>query len=128
MSTPEFAFEIEFYATASGREPAREFIEDLEPAKRATLVAAIKAVLQYQGKDVCQTEYGKPLGKGLFEFRVRDDEITLRVYFHPYGNKVLLLLCGYDKGRFGGGRREQKAISRARRHLNDYKESTRRHN
>ena len=29
----------------------------------------------------------------------KSEAITLRVFFHPYGRKVILLLGGYDKGK-----------------------------
>ena len=117
-------YRAEFYATDRGKQPAKTFIyKDLSSDKRAVLVAAIKEILLQQGKDVCEGEYGKPLGQGLFEFRGRDAQITLRLYFHPHGDKLLLLLCGYDKGRWGSGKREQKAIKRAMKYLKDYKTS-----
>ena len=117
-------YRAEFYARDNGKQPAKVFIyKDLSAEKRAVFVAAIKEILLQQGKDVCQSEYGKALGQGLFEFRVRDAEATLRLYFYPHGDKMLLLLCGYDKGRFGSGRRERKAIEKARKYLKDYRKN-----
>lgn len=72
-----------------------------------------------RGLDLARTEWLKALGEGLHEFRVRHDadEITrmfggdepdavgrrekvlLRVFVHFHGDKVILLLGGYDKGR-----------------------------
>jgi putative component of toxin-antitoxin plasmid stabilization module len=115
------AYELEFYATENNKQPAQQFIDKLNARKKRVLLAAIESVLIPQGIDVCKTEAGKNLGQGLYEFRVRDKEVVLRVYFHPHGNKLLLLLSGYDKGRSSAGRREQKAIAQARRYLKDYK-------
>lgn len=117
------SYKAEFYARDNGKQPARDFINDLPKKKRAVLVAAIKEILLKQGKDVCENAYGKALKQGLFEFRVRDAEVTLRLYFHPHGDQLLLLLCGYDKRRFGSGRRERKAIETARKYLKDYKQN-----
>jgi len=80
----------------------------------------IRGVLGTMGIGVCGTQFGKQLGDGLCEFRLRynlaelrhrfegtvapDDapdspeEILLRVFFHAYGDKIVLLLHGYDKG------------------------------
>lgn len=116
--------QIHFYRTASGKQPAKDFLDGLSKKKRAIIVAALKEILGEQGIDVCQTEWGKNLGKGLCEFRVRDRGVVLRVFFHAHGDKRILLLSGYDKGRFGGGKRQAQAIQRARRYLSDYRSST----
>lgn len=116
------AYRAEFYRRDNGKQPAHDFIhKELSAEKRATLIAVVKEVLLKQGKVVVESEYGKNLKQGLYELRVRDAEILLRLYFHPHGDKLILLLCGYDKGRFGSGRREQKAIKTARKYLKDYK-------
>lgn len=140
-----------FYKTASGAEPVARFLEkELDSAQRAALLAALHSILCHQGIDVCDTEYGKPLGKGLYEFRLRHTyeeivaanpvasevpapgtghrgggEILLRLYFYPFGDKLLLLLGGYDKGKGGSGKREQKAIEAARKNLRDFKRTKR---
>ena len=67
-----------------------------------------------------RSQFGKQLGDGLCEFRLRYDlaellhrfegkepesvraspqEILFRVFFHAYGDKIVLLLHGYDKSR-----------------------------
>lgn len=114
-------YKVQFYANDNGKEPAKDFIDGLSDDKRAVLLAAIETVLVRQGKDVCASEYGKNLKEGLYEFRVRDGSVALRLYFHAHGDKLILLLAGYDKGRFGEGRRQQKSIKQARRYLTDYK-------
>ena len=45
--------------------------------EQAVLVAAIEHVLQAYGIDICAGEYGKPLGEGLYEFRVRKSLRTI---------------------------------------------------
>jgi len=52
-------WEVEFYADESGREPCREWMGKLTPLKRIG------------GLDVVETEFGKALGGGLYEFRLR---------------------------------------------------------
>jgi hypothetical protein len=115
--------------------------------QRAAILAALKNVLAYLGKDVCNSEWGKALGEGLFEFRLRWSEgevlaktqggdfagvgkahegILLRVYFYPYGERIVLLLSGYDKGDDPSGKREQKEIKAARKALTRFLERSRR--
>jgi hypothetical protein len=64
-------WEIEFFADGHGREPVREWMEDLSKQKRMALEEAISVVLAGQGLAVVGTEYGKALGQGLYEFRLR---------------------------------------------------------
>lgn len=71
-------YQIRFYRVASGKQPAKDFLDGLSKKKRAILVAALKEILGEQGIDVCRTEWGKNLGQGLYEFRVRDRGVVLR--------------------------------------------------
>lgn len=134
-------YDIEFYEDELGASPVYDWIaKELAPSLRRAIGVAMGEVLQYMGAGVCQTEMGKPLGDGLFEFRLRHDydeimgrrrplyrrvypreRVLLRVFFHPFGNKMLLLVGGYDKRRFPGPRRQQKEIAIARRRLEEWK-------
>ncbi|MDQ2873459.1 MAG: hypothetical protein M3Y33_00945 [Actinomycetota bacterium] len=62
---------VEFYAYDSGREPCRAWMERLTPQKRIALEEAIRLVLVRRGLAVVETEFGKALGGGLYEFRLR---------------------------------------------------------
>lgn len=55
-----------------------------------------------------------------------DEGVLLRIYFMTAGRKLILLVAGYDKERYGGGKREQKAIATARRRIREQKERERR--
>lgn len=141
-------YTLVLYAEASGREPFVGFLEGLESRKRAAMVAALSKILARQGLDVCATEYGRNLGKGLAEFRLRHsydefvrrlpDEkpedppvrehggsLLLRVFFHAYGDKLILLLGGYDKGRHPSKKRQDTEIVRSRKRLRDFKSQKR---
>lgn len=141
-------WELEFYEAVNGQRPCEEFIESLPPTARRSLMWALVLILGRQGVDVCGTEFGKQLGGGLFEFRLRHDEseilrrvrpdladnlagvtggtaLTLRVFCHAYGNKVVLLLGGYDKGRDPSRGRQQREIREARKALERFKASRR---
>ena len=135
-------YTIEFYEEpGTGRCPVHEWIvRDLSPYQRRAIGAAMSEVLERYGIDVCGTEYGKQLGQGLFEFRLRHDSdeiiakhtdstpdgerdeapIFLRVFCHAYGEKIVLLLAGYDKGEDPGERRQDKEIALARRRLAEF--------
>jgi len=127
------AYELEFYEDASGDQPVLRWLrEDLPLAKRKALGYAMNTVLQRLGLGVCGTEFGKQLGGGLFEFRLRRDlrnpagareeagRILLRVFCHAHGDRLLLLVGGYDKGEHPSPRRQSAEIAMARARLKDW--------
>jgi phage-related protein len=129
------AYEIEFYETEDGDQPARRWMrEELTPTKRRAIGTAMNRILAEEGVNVCSSEWGKALGDGLYEFRLRDEiqeagvseSILLRVFFHAFGDKIILLLGGYDKGEHPSSRRQQREIAEARRRLADFQARRRR--
>ncbi len=127
-------FEIEFYADGSGEMPCLRWIrEDLSPTKRRALGMAMNEVLQRHGVQVVgERSWGRQLGQGLFEFRVDrtvkpDDEIAeklvLRVFCHAHGDRKILVLHGYDKGKSPSSRRQQREIEVARSRLASWRAS-----
>jgi Phage derived protein Gp49-like (DUF891) len=129
---------VEFFEDDYGRQPAREWLLSLDSGKRAAAIAAIEVLLADMGPDVCATEYGKHLGKGLFEFRIRHDEavirgkagqgsagkrtdVLLRIFCHAYGDRIVVLLGGYDKGAAPSKRRQDREIEKARERLRSFR-------
>ena len=55
----------------------------------------------------------KTIGDGLAELRIHYGP-GIRVYYSKIGNKVILLLCGGDKGS------QSKDISKAKEYLKEY--------
>ena len=120
-------FAIVFYETPRGDKPILRWIkDDLSVRQRRALGYAIYRLLQRYGVGVCDTEFGRQLGYGLFEFRLRvrartDGEAALlRVFCHAEGERAILLLGGYDKGKDPGGRRQEREIKVARRRLTEH--------
>lgn len=129
-----------------GTVPFQRFVDDLSDFKFVALDTAIERVLSVRGIDLVRTEWLKALGEGLHEFRVRHDaheiarmfggddpiadarpeKVLLRVFVHFHGQKVVLLLGGYDKGDDPKPRRQQREIAEARRLLAQFKERQRR--
>ena len=127
--------------------PFEQFVGELSDFKAAALAAAIERVLCTLGMELAKTEWLKALGDGLFEFRLRHtaeeiaarfgdetpvdrsgapESVLLRVFVHFYGEKVVLLLGGYDKGRAPSPKRHQAEIKEARKLLVQFKERQRR--
>ena len=76
-------WELEFYADKNGREPVREWLDGLDKVKRAAALRGLSVILATEGPGVSSTEYGKPLNKGLFEFRLRIDAVTILAKHDP---------------------------------------------
>ena len=140
MPVAQPPYEIEFYQDDHGNEPALDFMRGLDPAKRRAIGVALRELLQYLGPDVAEGNFGRNLGGGLYEFRldqnaeqvlrrkgkaakpeVTQAKILLRVFFHPHGRKVLLLLGGYDKGERPSKVHQQLEIQAARELLRRWK-------
>lgn len=72
------AYTIEFYEE-DGRSPVERWMEsDLTDVELAALLSALEHVLSHLGVGVCGTEWGKQLGGGLFEFRIRHTANEIR--------------------------------------------------
>jgi len=125
--------QLEFYEDEHGDAPvARWLREELTLPKRQAIGYAMHLVLQRLGVAVCGTEFGKQLGGGLFEFRLRSDlrdrvrpgekagRFMFRVFCHPHGDRLILLLAGYDKGEDPSPRRQNAEIALARARLRDW--------
>jgi hypothetical protein len=143
MSGSARPYTLEFYDDPrTGRAPVHEWItKELSRYQRRALGTAMSEILEKHGIDVCETEYGKQLGGGLFEFRLRHDSdevigkhtnrtpdsepdegpILLRVFCHAYGDKIVLLLAGYDKGDDASKKRQDKEMELARKRLAEFR-------
>jgi putative component of toxin-antitoxin plasmid stabilization module len=133
---------VEYYVTVDGRVPVLDWVRKLPEVKRVAWLAFVDFALIPQGKDIAQSGYVKPLGQGLFELRVDHDAtelaqvfgadldaypefagargagILLRVFCTFYGQRIVLLLSGLDKG--AQPKAQPRAIQVARRLLADW--------
>lgn len=122
---------IEYEGTAFER-----FSLSLPEYEQTVLTAALENILEVHGIDVCSGEWGKPLGDGLYEFRVRASldaimakigaeaphgiagtgrPVLLRVFCTFHGSRIVLLYSGYNKKKDPSAKRQQKEILRARK-------------
>lgn len=119
------------------------FYLDLAPYEQAVVEAALTTVLAVHGIAAFDGGWGKPLSGGLFEFRIQRSlesiltlagaepptdarpgaRVSIRVFCTFHGDKIVLLLHGYDKGRDPSSRRQQKEIARARAMLKRWRGS-----
>ncbi len=114
---------LEFYEDEQGRKPVLNWITDeLDRHARRALGTAMRQILQEQGIGVCGSPFGRQLGDGLFEFRLREADLLeadllLRVFCHAHGERLILLLGGYDKAQDPSKRRQKAEIAAARGRL-----------
>lgn len=119
------------------------FMRKLPGYEQAVVDAAIRHVLAVEGIGICDSEWGKALGGGLYEFRVRRSltailssagvadagrarrAVLVRVFCAFSGNRVVILLGGYDKGRDPSVKRQQREIAAARATLSAWKRAKR---
>ena len=146
---PKIPWTLEVFSTDEGREPFSAFTDQLSDVAFAALDAALEHVLGLRGIDLAGTEWLKPLGQGLHEFRVRHsgpeiahmfageradhiprpgDSVLLRVFVHFHGRRIILLLSGYDKGADPSSRRQKREIAAARKSLTAWKQQQARQN
>ncbi len=139
MSTDE-PWTVDLWADGqTGRCPFEAWFGKLDEYEQAVVDAVIERILTPLGIDVCDTEWGKTLGGGLYEVRIRrtlsairtwgapagdaapaatgERAVLLRLFVTFHGNRVVLLFQGYDKGKDPSDRRQAKEIKTARRHL-----------
>jgi putative component of toxin-antitoxin plasmid stabilization module len=134
-------YTLEFYEDDDGDEPVLRWLRGLTPRKRRAMGVALYEILQHEGPNVVGTNFGKPIGGGIFEFRLDQDatevlarkgkrakpetsepaKILLRVFCHAHGNKIVLLLAGYDKGERPSPHHQQEQIEVAKQRLKSWK-------
>ena len=110
-------FEIEFYQLSNGREPAKEFLTDLDVKMRAKMADTI-SLLQDNGFEL-REPYSKHLTDGIFELRAKVGSDATRVLYFFYVNRRIILTNGFVK-------KTQKTpageIEKAKRYRADYLE------
>ncbi len=132
-------YTLEWYEEDDGTAPVLRWLqEEMTPRKRRAMGTAMNEILQELGPQVVEGNFGRALGGGLFEFRLDQDveqilarkgkkprardkgtgeRILLRVFCHAHGNKIILLVGGYDKGERPGARHQTAQITIARERL-----------
>jgi hypothetical protein len=141
MSRQVGPYTIEFWEDEHGRKPVLDWIRnDLTPTQRRAIGTAMRAFLERLGPDVCASQWGKWVAPGIAEFRLRmtgkqvvnagwateeeidtSEKLLLRVFFHVHGDKIIMLLEGYDKGAASSAKAQQTKIASAQKRLQQWK-------
>lgn len=140
---PSLPWQIELFTLPNGQTPYLTFRSSLNAYEKELLDLCVEHILARAGINVCDTNWGKALGAGLFEFRIHrslkalvnhldiqlpsnlkgDQSKLFRVFFTVEGQKIIVLLSGYDKGRMPSKKKQQKMIEASRGLLKRYKNS-----
>jgi putative component of toxin-antitoxin plasmid stabilization module len=133
---PEAPWTVEYVGRGFER-----FLRSLPEYERSVALAAIDHVLTRLGIEVCSGEWGRPLGDGLFEFRIRrslssilrehapvptdggvcSKTVLLRVFCTFRGRRIVVVFHGYDKGHDPSPARQRREIRKARALLDEWK-------
>ena len=88
-------FEVLFYETENGRQPAKEFLDSLDIKTRAKLASMI-CLLQDNGWRL-REPYSKYLSDCIFELRTTFASNALRVLYFYFDNNQIVLTNGFIK-------------------------------
>lgn len=134
---------VEAWEDSNGRSPFGKWYQKLHEYDQAVVHATIEHVLEPLGMNICETIWGKSLGEGLYELRIRaslnallnrgssdDDQVSvdggdktvlLRIFCTFHGQRIVLLFQGYNKGKDPSAKRQQSEIKTARKYLKAWK-------
>ena len=111
-------WEIDFYETASGSQPVRDFLLKLPKLERAR-VGRVIADLEWKGTALRMPTSRPLIGKeNLFELRISGEQNIYRVLYFHYTGKKFVLLHAFTKKT---NKTPEKEIKIALERLTDYK-------
>ena len=108
-------FEVLFYETEKGEQPAKEFLLSLDKKMRAKMVDTI-SILQDNGYEL-REPYSKHLSEGIFELRAKLGTDITRVLYFFYVDRHIILTNGFIKKT---NKTPTKEIERAKKYRADY--------
>jgi len=139
-------FTIEVAELANGQRPIQIWLRKQPSSVQVIVAALVEELLAHYGPAICRSEFGKALGKGLFELRARqtprtlfarfgrdvpkgfvgaNEEVLVRVFFAVGRDKTIVLLGGLNKKKQNSEKAQRDAILRARRVWEQYRSMNR---
>ncbi len=85
------------YSTPSGREPVKEFIEELPQDTRFEVLALLHRM---EGGEILSMPHARSMSSmahGLYELRVRDSQGIIRVFYYTNVKNSIFLVHGLQK-------------------------------
>lgn len=106
-------FTINYYADAQGNKPVETFIDNLD-AKTKTKVFGHLELLETYGNQLGMP-FSKYLMDGIFELRITQKGMTIRIFYFFSGNAEIILTHGFKKKSQKTPRREIEKATRLRK-------------
>jgi phage-related protein len=82
-------FSIEFYESAAGRCPVREFLDELKASDPDDFAAIVAGLAKLRNRHYHRPPLSKPVGDGLFELRHVGKLNTRVLYFFAKGRRIV---------------------------------------
>ena len=92
-------FAVEFYVTAAGRCPVREFLDELKQSDPADFVAVLAGLAKLRNRQYHREPLSKALGGGLFELRHVGKLNTRVLWFFVKGRRIIAVHGIRNKGQ-----------------------------
>jgi len=105
-------FSVEFYETASGQRPVRDFLEDLKKSDPGDFAALLAGLKKLQDKQYHRPPLSKPVGDELFELRHVGKLNTRVLYFFMKGQRIVAVHGIRNKAREIPERDRKTALER----------------
>jgi phage-related protein len=109
-------FTVEFYETAAGRCPVREFLDELKANDPDDFAAVVAGLAKLRNRQYHQEPLSKPLGEGLFELRHVGKLNTRVLWFFMKHRRIVAVHGIRHKGQAIPGR----DIATARERMRDW--------
>lgn len=92
-------FDIEFYETASGRCPVRDFLNNLKESDPGDFASVVAGLAKLRNRKYHRPPLSKPIGDELFELRHVGKLNTRVLYFFMKGRRIIAVHGVRHKGR-----------------------------
>ena len=92
-------FTIEFYESAGGRLPVREFLDELKQSDPADHAAVMRGLAKLRNRQYHREPLSKALGDGLFELRHVGRLNTRVLWFFVKGRRIIAVHGIRNKGQ-----------------------------
>jgi phage-related protein len=92
-------FTVEFYQSALGRNPVREFLDELRSRDPEDFAAVLAGLAKLKNRQYHREPLSKALGDGLFELRHVGKLNTRVLWFYAKGRRIITVHGIRNKGQ-----------------------------
>jgi phage-related protein len=107
-------FSVEFYETATGQCPVRDFLDNLKESDPDDFAAILAGLKKLQDRQYHRPPLSKPVGDDLFELRHVGKLNTRVLYFFMKGQRMVAVHAIRNKARTITDRDRKTAMERKR--------------